>query len=362
MITRSTDVVLLLGAGASVEAGIPAAAKMIQLIEEALLEDSEWKPFTDLYNHVKSAIYYSAGLKGEFGGGVTFNIETLVNTLYELEKNEEHPLYPFIASWNSRFVDLATRDFCKIREFRRLILKVLQTWMCPEDTAKAEYYNGLINLQQALNYPLHIFTLNYDLCVERINRNGFSVETGFADNGPNHFWDWERFEPSDTGSALLPQIYLYKLHGSINWKRDGAKNLFSVEQIQSVDPDKMDIIFGRDFKLEAADPYLFYAYQFRRYTLESRLIVIVGFGFADDHINKILSQALNRSKNKRLLVVSNLTSDVEKDQMHSRVYNALGVPEEQIVILGDSAKDFMKRSDLPSILMEQIPQDTEVPF
>jgi hypothetical protein len=185
-----------------------------------------------LYNHVKSAIHFSAGLKGHFRDDVLFNIETLVNTLYELERNEEHPLYPFIAAWNSRFVALAGPDFGAVRRFRQLILGALKKWMCPENSARSNYYKGLIPLQLEI-----------------------------SNNPP-------------------PQIVLYKLHGSLNQKRDSeTKNLFSVDQIESVDDDKMEVIFGRDFKLEAADPYLFFAYAFRHFTLLTRLIVTIGYGF-----------------------------------------------------------------------------------
>ncbi len=54
----------------------------------------------------------------------------------------------------------------------------------------------------------------------------------------------------------------------------------------------MEVIFGRDFKLETADPYLFYAFEFRRFTLASKLIVSVGYSFGDGHINKMLTQSL----------------------------------------------------------------------
>src|SRR5947209_19561741 len=99
MSSRSSDIIFLAGAGASVEAGIPASATMIDKIQGLLKDDTEWREFRDLYHHVKSAIYFSAGLKGKFNSDVNYNIETLVNALYELEKNEEHQLYPFIASW-----------------------------------------------------------------------------------------------------------------------------------------------------------------------------------------------------------------------------------------------------------------------
>ena len=56
MSSRSGDIVFLLGAGASVEAKIPMSADMINEIETLLGNDEDWKPFYELYNHVKSSI------------------------------------------------------------------------------------------------------------------------------------------------------------------------------------------------------------------------------------------------------------------------------------------------------------------
>src|ERR1700676_5510273 len=137
--SRSSDIIILIGAGASVEATIPASGMMIGAVEKLLSDHTEWHAFDKLYNHIKSAIYYAAGLKGRYNDRVAYNIETLVNTLYELERNELHPLYPFIAAWNSRMVSLAGSEFENIRAFRRLLLRQLKKWMCPEDTTRADY-------------------------------------------------------------------------------------------------------------------------------------------------------------------------------------------------------------------------------
>lgn len=362
MSSRSNDIVFLLGAGASVEAGIPASATMIDEIESLMLSHDQWKPFQQLYHHVKSAIHYAAGLKGSFGAKVPFNIETLVNTLYELERNEEHPLYPFIAAWNSRFVGLALQDFANIKAFRRLILRELKRWMCPEDGSLREYYKGFVSLQRELNYPLHVFSLNYDLCVEGIGGPDFRVETGFAEFGPNHNWDWERFEYGESGPASLPPIYLYKLHGSINWKRDEGKSLFSVEQTENVESDRMDVIFGRDFKLEAADPYLFYAYQFRKFTLESRLIVVVGYSFADDHINKMLTQALSRGEPRKLLIVARCETNEKCRDKANEVARVLNARSHQLEVEKGTAKSFFESEGLAQKLIAGIPEYSDSPF
>jgi len=362
MMSRSRDIIFLLGAGASAEAGIPVSAQMISRVEEQMLTE---KAHRELYNHVKSAIHFSAGLKGSFGDAVPFNIETLVNTLYELERNEEHPLYPFIASWNSRFVALAGSDFSAVRQFRQSILEALKKWMCPEDANKGNYYRGLVTLQKELNYPLHVFSLNYDLCVERLNQSEFRVETGFEGYGPDYSWDWERFVDLESSNNLTPQLVLYKLHGSINWKRNSAtKELFSVEQIQSVDADKMELIFGREFKLEAADPYLFFAYKFRDLSLETKLIVTLGYGFGDGHINKMLTQSLRNDPERRLLVIQRC----QEEDCAAKAVEVIAFLEldssqkDQVVVKAGSAKDFLENPDLKDMLLHAIPDSGEVPF
>jgi hypothetical protein len=360
----SKDIVFVLGAGASAEAGIPVSAEMIEHVQKFLKdkEKTEWARYDLLYNHVKSAIHFSAGLKGQFGEDVPFNIETLVNTLLELERNEEHPLYPFIAAWNSRFVALAGSNFSQVRDFRRQILAALKKWMCPEDASKSNYYRGLISLQRELTHPLHIFSLNYDLCIERLNQSEFRVETGFTDYGPDHFWDWERFEDSNN---LAPQIVLYKLHGSINWKRSSdTKKLFSVEQIESVDADKMEVIFGRDFKLEAGDPYLFFLYKFRDFTLLTKLIVTLGYGFSDGHINKMLTQSLRNDTGRRLLVIQRCKeadAPTKKAEILTRLELG-GEQQGQVFVHPGSAKEFLETPDLAKFLASYIPASVDVPF
>lgn len=363
MSSRSKDIIFLLGAGASAEAGIPTSAEMIGYIERALNEDDRWKGYRNLYHHVKSAILYSAGLRGHFDSHVNYNIETLVNTLYELEKNEDHPLYPFIATWNSRFVALAGADFSGVRDFRRRILETLKKWMCPEDTSDGDYYRGLARVQADLNFSLPVFSLNYDLCVERLNNHDCRVEAGFEGYGNRYSWDWERFDES--GPNPLPQIVLYKLHGSINWKRaEDTKQLFSVEQVENIDPDRMEVIFGRDFKLEAADPYLFYAYEFRRYALAAKLIVIIGYGFGDAHINKMLTQGLRNAPDQRVVIVARCDHD-QVDARTNEIKAILELDEASsacITVRPGTAREFLETANLTTELLELLPKETDAPF
>src|SRR5205823_2225812 len=101
---KRDEILVLLGAGASVEAGIPASRDMVSRIEK-LLQD-EWSQYRDLYNFVKSSIHYLDGIKGRFDAS-TFNIEQLVSTLDELRRGDEHPLYPFVGAWVPKLYELA---------------------------------------------------------------------------------------------------------------------------------------------------------------------------------------------------------------------------------------------------------------
>ena len=102
---KRNEIILLLGAGASVEAGIPHSNDMVRRIEDAVSgEDPNWSCYQSLYRYIRSSVFYADGLEGVFGDAVPFNIERLVNVLDELQKKERHTLYPFVGAWNPKLL------------------------------------------------------------------------------------------------------------------------------------------------------------------------------------------------------------------------------------------------------------------
>jgi SIR2-like domain len=83
-------------------------------------------------------------------------------------------------------------------------------------------------------------------------------------------------------------------------------------------------------KLEAADPYIFYAYEFRRFCILSKLIVIIGYSFSDLHINKMLVQALRAADDRRLFVVARCAKN-EITQKKTELSQRLGVASDRIL-------------------------------
>jgi SIR2-like domain len=302
------DVLVLLGAGASVDAGIPHSAEMVRRIEVAL--ENEWSEFKDLYNYVRSAIFYADGIRGTHPDNASYNIERLVVCLDELARREEHPLYPFVGAWNLRLLQVAGPDFERVYRFRAAILgKLRSEWIELPNFDKARYFKGLITFQRELNYPLHVFTLNYDLCVEK---TFFAEYHQYPERGfdkQDRTWSHELLEGTDPGDR---SIYLYKLHGSIDWTRASGSKLTYSDSTSTIRIEDGQIIFGLTYKLQYVDPFLFLVYQLRRRSLEARLLLVIGYGFADEHINGILAQALRGEPEKRLLVVTYATSDTSE--------------------------------------------------
>jgi len=297
---KKDEVIVLVGAGASVDAGIPHSAHMVQQIEALIAH--EWKEYCDLYNYVRSAIFYADGIRGTYAPDVSYNIERLVVALDELSRREEHPIYPFVGAWNPRLIQVAGDNFKHVARFKtNIVEKLRKDWIEITNYDRAAYFKGLVAFQKELNYPLRVFTLNYDLCVEKAYYGEYQElpERGFD---KERHWSHELLEDSENTEKNL---YLYKLHGSIDWQRDAKTGILTYsDSTTKIKTDDAALIFGTTYKLQYVDPFLFLVYQLRRLSLDARLLIVIGYGFGDEHINGILAQALRANTDKRIIAVN----------------------------------------------------------
>ena len=353
---KRDEVILLLGAGASVEAGVPDSCNMIEEIENLISSEPDWSEYRELYRYIKSSIFFADGLDGIFGDNVHFNIERLVNVLDELQKKERHELYPFVGAWNPKLQEVAGDDFSNVHNFRKEIVQILRNkWVALPETEAAAYYKGFLRFQKQYQHPLRVFSLNYDLCVEQTCGNT-NVQRGFSERR----WDWRMFD--ETSEDDLP-LLLYKLHGSLDWyfKNDQVQYSDSTPVIKD---DEIALIFGTSYKLQYLDPFLFLAYELRRWTLDSaRIIICIGYGFSDDHINGILGQALRQNHERKLLAVTGPEhSGIPKE----RIIRHLEVQDAQVIVRPTKASEFLEKDlsiaalgELFPIECDLIPEDSD---
>lgn len=158
------------------------------------------------------------------------------------------------------------------------------------------------------NLPrINILTTNYDLNNETalddlgiMYCNGFS---GFIDRRFNPaIFKHGLFTEMDIKGKALTQIdnflFLYKLHGSISWIKDPEqKSFFDIREVQNIDnkdslnamiyptPQKQEDSFGI--------PYsdIFREFQ-NKIGQNNSVLICVGYGFNDDHVNNIIFRAL----------------------------------------------------------------------
>ena len=284
-----------------------------------------------------------------------FNIERLVNGLEELGKGEKHPLYPFIGAWNPKLASVAGKDFGNVHEFRKLIVQTLRnTWIALGRLEDADYFKGLLRFQEQFQHPLRVFTLNYDLCVEQVC--GFeNVHRGFL----RREWEWRTFDESQEDPC---PIMLYKLHGSTDWAFTPTGGVTYLDAASRIRDDDVAIIFGTSYKLQYVDPFLFLAYELRRWTMDvARVVVCVGYGFYDEHINGILGQSLRRHSSRKLLAVTSPKDDAgAADEERQRIADSLEVPREQIIVEACGAKEFLDNRLSIATLSELFPEEEDL--
>ena len=347
---KRDEIILLLGAGASVEVGIPDSSKMIDEIEGLIASNPAWSNYQELYRYVRSSIFFADGLEGIIDDDVPFNIERLVNVLDELQKKERHTLYPFVGAWNPKLQEVAGEGFSHVRGFRDAIVQILRNeWVALRETEAAVYYRGLLRFQKEYEHPLRVFSLNYDLCVEQVCGNDY-VQRGFNERT----WDWRMFDESS--QDYLP-LLLYKLHGSLDWYFKDGQVQYS-DSPSAIRDNEIALIFGTSYKLTYLDPFLFFMYELRRWTLDAaRIIVCIGYGFSDEHINGILGQALRQNCERKLIAVTGPGNDVST---RMNIVKRLDVEDRQVLVYPSKASEFLDRDLTISALAGHFPIDNSL--
>ncbi len=348
---KHDELVVLLGAGASVEAGIPDSNEMVKRVEKETTE-GRWRKYQGLYRYLRSSVFYADGLEGITGPKVPFNIERLVNVLDELRKKERHTLYPFVGAWNPKLQDVAGMGFEHVHELREQIVSVLrEQWVALAESETANYYRGLLRFQDEFGHTLRVFSLNYDLCVEKSCGYG-TVQRGFE----GRVWDWRMF---DDGPNEETRIFLYKLHGSLDWYFAEDGTVSYSDSPSKIEDERVALIFGTSYKFQYIDPFLFLAYQLRRWTLDAaRLIVTVGYGFTDEHINGILGQSLRQDGNRQLLAV--VAPQAEVSETTEFIKKKLNAQPSQVHVNSCGARDFLDKQFSVEALAGLFPEEEDL--
>lgn len=173
---------------------------------------------------------------------------------------------------------------------------------------------------------VQLFTTNYDLLFEMAaNESGFVVIDGFSFTQPRKFSgryfdldivNREKTRIKQEESFISKVFQFYKLHGSLNWFKDKSDNI-----VQQDNPSKPLIIYPASEKYESSyeQPYFEMMSRFQQaLRKENTLLIVIGFGFQDKHIQNAIIEAVEQNPSFQLLIVNyNSTEGIETSCLKS---------------------------------------------
>lgn len=296
------SIVFLCGAGLSVDAGLPSSTELVNRLYhylEVQARDGQdgAAPFLAALNFVVGGIRFQQGVLCQ-DPRQPINIEQVANAALRLAQRHRNPLAPYASGWHRRIDELESARPGILDHFVEVTYSRLAIELTPKPDADLSYlyrFNDFIELSPQLD----IFTLNYDLCVETIfTKQDRQLVNGFTDSG----WDPSHLK---VGSG----IRLIKLHGSLDWLDHEEHGICAVDfpghqTLTRADmPPRPLLIFGTDQKTTGLDPFLTLLYHFSEALDRARVLVVIGYSFADEYINEMLRQRMATNPRLRLVVV-----------------------------------------------------------
>lgn len=304
----------LFGAGATKEAGCYTSREILN----NLLENENFSEFKDLLHFLFSSLEYHTKWrtlkqkeKGQLVTPFVSNIEDLMLLIKRIKNRDIYLPYPITGSWSDKINEFENfwlnnkNSPTQNNIFQSLETKIkseLYSWLVVEKE-KFEYLTPLkefLKCDDNSKINLDIFTLNYDLVLEKFfNNNDVTLlNNGFYNNFFRGHND-EQF--ADT------RVNYYKLHGSIDWikNEDGEIELIDRNDIKN-HISKSLIIFGEGNKFLSVDPFLTLSFAFKEKLKEKDFYFVIGYSFFDSYINNLLLEGLRKKSdfNKKMIVVN----------------------------------------------------------
>lgn len=281
------DIVFLLGAGASIKAGVPDTFSFVGQFIERIEDEEEKEAIETIIDGLKE-------WKKTQNGQGEIDIELLLETLMQLNNRNNEAVLQF---YNPK----AKLDYNFSHLIKNLKNFIKQKAIVPED--RLGYLQPLIDfIEEMPNMPLDIISLNYDICIEQF----CNIQKLIWKDGFDVYWNQNTFINSNSN------VNLYKLHGSVMWYKSDIGDYIKLPVMTEL--SEIQLITG-----ERAENLMLYPMQKWDYVepifelllrakalLESkncRYLIAIGYSFRDDHVRDILWDSARKNKEIHLIIV-----------------------------------------------------------
>ena len=287
------DTCFLLGAGCSVCADKP----MIGALTANVLNRADAK----LTEHFQ-------GLKTD--GDRPPTVEDLISYLVRYRK-----ILGTITNADGHDISVGEIDEWLVSIKKKIVAEVADDW------APSDYHQRFLRRVpgQHQRGPRDIFSLNYDTLLEAsLDELRIPYVDGFR--GTNRAWfDPETFDEATTAASYR----LFKLHGSINWTRDGTGHVRRGRNANEDATNEPIIVYPSEQKYlqtqYGVHETLFSRFRNRlRASSVNNCLIVLGYSFNDEHINDAISDAIT-SRGSNLTVIAFIGPEENRERQNQRL-------------------------------------------
>lgn len=334
---------ILLGAGASIDAGLPSAFSLTEMVYERLRQrffGNRDGRQAILFGYVVSKLRARRALQG-ISPFLPINIEDAYEAVLRIVGRDSDFLSDFVYSWDpilehlkprfdeSAFVDGLVRGFAdqrrslergivsantsELSKSARAISRVVNGDYRPTDaksvaslylyilvdllskpSGSTDYLDALAS--SAADLGATVATLNYDLLFESAaQRRGITIDYGLSEWNERRVVRWQK-----------NCLRLLKLHGSANWigkhdeiivdQKNGSFGTMSYK-------DPLLIFGGQNRKLTPDGPFLQLRSELEKAIMAADKILIIGYSLGDEHLNAIIRDWAATRRRGRLIFI-----------------------------------------------------------
>ena len=185
-----------------------------------------------------------------------------------------------------------------------------------------KFYQSVFKHRTELSNKINIVTTNYDLFNEySLESNRIVYSTGFENTLYRNFNvnsfkqrvvdDTNRYK--DVWQPTSKEANLLKIHGSINWTSDESGQLIQKDLFKQSDEEIIIYPTMLKHRQTAQAPY---SELFREFAnvlqVPNTVLIVMGYGFPDEHINNIISQNLKHQDFSLIVFGDKLEDNMKK--------------------------------------------------
>ncbi|WP_291946952.1 SIR2 family protein [Campylobacter sp.] len=253
-------------------------------------------------------------------------IEVFLEVKKENSRNLEEIL-EILYSGQSYFEKTSQTDNSRLKNIKKLIEKIENTIFEAINIdcfAKKDVMQNYKNFYQKVMYrnkelnQINVFTTNNDLfnemALDSLNidyNNGFGggLIRSFNPARFEYIFSKRMDESMQKYEPINHMVYLYKLHGSINWIVKSNDSFFDIQEIsiqpKQQKPNESLLIYPTPLKESKSltSPYTDMIREFqKKLSYPHSVLFIIGYSFSDEHINSIIYRALASNASLSIVV------------------------------------------------------------